>query len=88
MVGQFVLKCGGNDIGFRKYHARGHGNHHIDIGGFVANLGPYARQTSIPVRADIFAEVAQIIVQLAVAIDLATVIPGPLHQLGLTLIFQ
>ena len=35
---------------------------------FITNLGPYARQTSqtpSPVGADVFAEVAQIIVQLA-----------------------
>ncbi len=58
---------------------------------FRTNLGLYARQsrkTPNPVRACLFAKIAQIIVQLAVAIDLVSVIAGQFHQLGLTLIFQ
>ena len=50
---------------------------------FVTNLGPYARQSCqppSPVGADVFAEITQIIVQLAVAIDLTTVIPSLLQQ--------
>ena len=49
---------------------------------FVTNLGPYARQSCqppSPVRADVFAQIAQIVVQLAVSIHLAAVIPSLLQ---------
>ena len=59
-----------------------HGSRAATIGTrllFVTNLGPYARQTGQtprPVWADVFAEIAQIIMQLAVSIHLAAVIPS------------
>ena len=58
---------------------------------FVTNLGPYACQTRKapnPVWADVLTRIAKIVVQLAIAIDLAAVIPGRFHQLGLALILQ
>ena len=58
---------------------------------FVTNLGPYTRQSGQPPRAvgaDVFAEVAQIIVQFTVSVDLATLLPSRFDKLGLPLILQ
>jgi hypothetical protein len=58
---------------------------------FVTNLGPYARQscqTPSSVGADVFAEIAQVIVQLAVSVDLATFLPSRFDELGLPPILQ
>ena len=46
------------------------------------------RKAPNPVGADFLAKVAQIIVQIPTAVDLAAVIPSRFQQLGLTLIFQ
>ena len=58
---------------------------------FVTNLGPYARhtgQTPRSVGADVFADIAQIIMQFAISVDLTTFAPSLLQQRGLALILQ
>jgi hypothetical protein len=58
---------------------------------FGANPGPYARQTGQapkPIWADVCAKIAQVVVEFAISIDRAAVIPNSLEKLGLTLIFQ
>ena len=57
---------------------------------FVTNLGPYPCQTGqapSPVGADVLPEITQIVMQLAVSIDLTTFRPGRFDELGLPLIF-
>ena len=58
---------------------------------FITNLGPYARQSGqapSPIGTDVFAEIAQIVMQLAVSLDLATLLPSCLDKHGLPLILQ
>ncbi len=44
------------------------------------------RQTGNPVRADAFTLLQQVIVQLAITVNLATLVPGLVQQLGLALV--
>ena len=58
---------------------------------FITNLGPYARQSGqapSPIGTDVFAEIAQIVMQLAVSLDLATLLPSCLDKHGLPLTLQ
>ena len=82
------------DIEFPVQSIVGHDSRAATVGAgllFVTNLGPYprqTRQTPSPVGADVFAQVAQIIVQFTVSVDLATLIPSRFDKLGLPLILQ